>query len=573
MPSPDVSQYVDLTLFDASSQTIYTNAIEYAQVALPELVVREGSIEAVVLQSMALEVQEAIYAINRLPGAITEVLLRMLDLEHLTGERTSGVARFVGTTTGSFVIPVGTRLFYQEDSQSDPLVLTTVSEVTAAHTRSISSISRTGTAVTVATNTRHGLSVGDVVSITGTTTLDEASRTILTVPSLSTFTYTSAVSGSASATTGTVTPVLTIPARGVVDVQATTIGSSFNGLSTGTQLSLLSVVPSVASVTLAQALSGGEDAETDTQYFNRGMTTLSRLSTSLATAAQTSSFVLDGRFPSAYRCTAIDNANNTRNTNLAGNVLIVVAPIDSSPTELLSGNGDGSLNPTDVGYGTLDEINDAVSERSHASLDVDVASPAFVTVGVQATVKRNAGATPFDVENTCETYLGSYLSTNNWDWSTTIRVNEIVNGLGSTSVEVGTSTVPAVDYVSSVTLTPTDVSVPSTSTTNRFSISSISRTTNVVTVTTTAAHGVSIGVGETLYLKVSGVTDTSFNTSGVVTAASASGSQFTFNQTAGNATSSGGVVVALVKKLSNGDLQILDPAPLVISSTHAVTVV
>jgi len=573
MPSPDVSQYVDLTLFDGSSQAIYLNAIEYAQVALPELVVREGSIEAVVLQSMALEVQEAIYAINRLPGAITEVLLKMLDLERLTGERVTGVARFVGTTTGSFVIPVGTRLFYQEDSQSDPLVLTTVSEVTASHLRSISSISRTGTTVTVTTSARHGLFVGDVVSITGTTTLDEASRSIVTVPSLNAFTYTSATSGAASATTGTVTPVSTIPARGVVDVQATTVGSSFNGLTTGTQLSLLSVVPSVASVALAQALSGGEDAETDTQYFSRGMTTLARLSTSLATAAQTSSFVLDGRFPSVYRCTAIDNANNTRNTGLAGNILVVAAPIDSSPTELLSGNGDGSLNPTDVGYGVLDEINDAVSERSHASLDIDVASPAFVTVEVQATVKRNAGATPFDVENTCETYLGSYLSTNNWDWSPTIRINEIVNGLGSINVEVGTSTIQGVDYVSSVTLTPTDVSVPSTSTANRFAISAISRNGTTVTVTTTAAHGVSIGGGETLYLKISGVTDATFNTSGVVLATSASGSQFTYASAASTASSSGGVVVALVKKLSNGDLQILDPAPLTISSTHTVTVV
>jgi hypothetical protein len=241
---------------------------------------------------------------------------------------------------------------------------------------------------------------------------------------------------------------------------------------------------------------------------------------------------------------------------------------------LLSGNGDGSLNPSDVGYGTLDEINDTVSERCHASLEVDVASPAFFTLQVQATVKRNTAASPLSVETACEAYLASLLSTNNWDWSTTVRVNEIVSGLGSLNISVGTASVPAVDYVSTVSLTPTEVSVPSTSTANRFGISSIARSTNVVTVTVSAAHGISIGVGETLYLKVAGVSDTSFNTSGLVAAASASGNQFTFNQTGSNATvSSSGYVVAMVKKLANGDLQILDPAPLPISGTHVVTVV
>jgi hypothetical protein len=43
--SPDVSPYVDLTLFDSSSQAIFEKALDYALVALPELQPREGSTE------------------------------------------------------------------------------------------------------------------------------------------------------------------------------------------------------------------------------------------------------------------------------------------------------------------------------------------------------------------------------------------------------------------------------------------------------------------------------------------------------------------------------------------------
>jgi hypothetical protein len=54
MTSPDVTPYVDLTIFDASSQQIFLDAIDYAKVALPEYAPQEGSIETVLLQALSL---------------------------------------------------------------------------------------------------------------------------------------------------------------------------------------------------------------------------------------------------------------------------------------------------------------------------------------------------------------------------------------------------------------------------------------------------------------------------------------------------------------------------------------
>lgn len=70
-----------------------------------------------------------------------------------------------------------------------------------------------------------------------------------------------------------------------------------------------------------------------------------------------------------------------------------------------------------------------------------------------------------------------------------------------------------------------------------YGISAISRATNVVTVTTTASHFLS--VGDTV--KISGVTDTGFNTN-FATVTEATSVTFKFAQTASDATSSGGTV-------------------------------
>lgn len=69
------------------------------------------------------------------------------------------------------------------------------------------------------------------------------------------------------------------------------------------------------------------------------------------------------------------------------------------------------------------------------------------------------------------------------------------------------------------------------------SISAVSRASNIVTVTCSAACGIVPNQG----FSISGVTDTTFNVNG--TAVTGSGTSFTFNQTGSNSSSSGGSVL------------------------------
>lgn len=574
--SPDVTRYVDLTLFDDSSQAIFQKALDYALIALPEWQPREGSLETIMLQAVALEVQEAIYAINRLPGAVTEVLLRLLDVDRNDGTRATAVVRFEGDSTSSFIIPVGTRLFYQATADSPFLLLETTEAITATHAKAITEIDDDGsTTITVTTSTRHGLDSGDTITLSGTTSgTFDGSYTVDTVPSGTTLTIDDTTGGVATDTTGTLTPDSTVPATGFPPVRTTELTEDFNGLIVGTEFRLLSVVNQVASVTLETTLTGGALAETDTEYFARASATLSRLSVSLTTETHIQQYIAEsGSFPEVYRVKAVTGSDETRETGLSANVMIAVAPIDVDSESLLSGTGDGTLTVDDVGYGVKDEVFDGVSARVHAALSPIVVDPALVTIEVTTSVKGVEGYTSTQVQTSAESALNSYISPNTWDWSNTVRVNEVIYALRNATIETEVVSNIAIDYVQSVSLLPTDVYVPAESTYNQFEISSIARSSNVVTVTTSAAHGVTIGVGETLYIKIIDVTDTSFNTTGLVEALTASGSTFTFDQTAANASSSGGSVIGFVKIDSSGNVVIDDPAALVISGTHDVTVV
>lgn len=71
-----------------------------------------------------------------------------------------------------------------------------------------------------------------------------------------------------------------------------------------------------------------------------------------------------------------------------------------------------------------------------------------------------------------------------------------------------------------------------------YAISSISRTSNVVTVTTSTAHFLSVNDA----VRIAGVTDTGFNTASATVTGVTNSTTFTFAQTAADATSSGGTV-------------------------------
>lgn len=105
MPSPDVRPYVDLTLFDRDPQDLIDTALADAAITLPDWDPREGNTEMVILESDALQIAELIYAINRVPGAVVEVLLRLFGEDRDQGTSPSATIRFKLSDALGHVIP------------------------------------------------------------------------------------------------------------------------------------------------------------------------------------------------------------------------------------------------------------------------------------------------------------------------------------------------------------------------------------------------------------------------------------------------------------------------------------
>ena len=78
--SPDLTPYVDLTLFDRTAQEIIDSAVLLAQIRLPDWTPREGNTEVAMIEAFALEVSEAVFAVNRLTSALVTAILGLYGL-------------------------------------------------------------------------------------------------------------------------------------------------------------------------------------------------------------------------------------------------------------------------------------------------------------------------------------------------------------------------------------------------------------------------------------------------------------------------------------------------------------
>lgn len=110
-PAPDLSGYVDLRLYDKTDQEIIDTARSRLQLDIPELVLREGHTEVVLLESIALEESELVVAVNRIPGAVVEAILHLAGVDKDYGNPAFATATVnVGDALGH-TIPAGTRMY------------------------------------------------------------------------------------------------------------------------------------------------------------------------------------------------------------------------------------------------------------------------------------------------------------------------------------------------------------------------------------------------------------------------------------------------------------------------------
>lgn len=117
----DLTGYTDLVLYDRSPRELVDRALLDAQVKLPGWTPREGNTEVVLIEALALEVAELVYAINRVPGAVMETLLQLAGVTRSPGARAVGTVTVTVVDAAGYTVPAGT-LFRLELDTGDVLL-------------------------------------------------------------------------------------------------------------------------------------------------------------------------------------------------------------------------------------------------------------------------------------------------------------------------------------------------------------------------------------------------------------------------------------------------------------------
>lgn len=125
MPSVDISSYITLDLVDKDPQDIYDTASQYLTTQFPDLTLREGMMETVLVEAVALEVAESVFAINRLPDSMTEVLLQFFGVTRDIGQPPTADIVFTVSGPQGATIPGGSSFSLDTGTGMDPLLLVT----------------------------------------------------------------------------------------------------------------------------------------------------------------------------------------------------------------------------------------------------------------------------------------------------------------------------------------------------------------------------------------------------------------------------------------------------------------
>lgn len=152
MASPDASPYVDLRLYDKDAQDVFEAGLLNLRSWLPEWEPREGHTEVLLMESMALEVAEAVFAINRLPGAVTEVLLRLYGVDRDLGSPPTATFTLTAVDTSGYTIPAELRIALPVSGGEEPIVFTTDTAVLIPAGQLTATVSATGDRNTDAAN-------------------------------------------------------------------------------------------------------------------------------------------------------------------------------------------------------------------------------------------------------------------------------------------------------------------------------------------------------------------------------------------------------------------------------------
>lgn len=160
MPTPDLSAYSDLILYDVQPADLVQRALLDATVKLPDWDPKDGNTEVVLMEALSLVAAEFLYGVNRVPSATTMTVMALLGITRSDGAPATATATFTLSDTLGHDIPAGTIVRLNVGPDAVDFTTTVALSVAAG--------SSTGTvAVQSSTNTAavNGVAVGTVLEL------------------------------------------------------------------------------------------------------------------------------------------------------------------------------------------------------------------------------------------------------------------------------------------------------------------------------------------------------------------------------------------------------------------------
>ena len=407
MPSPDVSNYIDLTVNDIQPSDIYDAAILYAQTALPEWTPTAGSIEDTILQATADMTARLNAAINRLPAGNIEGLIRLFGIERDSGTAPTATVNIVFIDASSRSIPAGTRFGYLDSTGAEPFFY--VFETTETITTSSSSASAG----------IEGVNLFKYPSLASGTQLQLLSA----VSSIQSVTLTSNLAVGSDPETQT-----EFVSRAVAKFAALS-----EALATADQFSSYALT-NYPSVYRAKAFSRLKIQDTITSLTYSGASVTAEIASGHGVTAgdyvrvlESSDSTYEGYFQvGSVDATHIYWSQTASHASAAASAIVTSHTLQEPSTNGYAALYISDLDGASVSAATMTEIEETITNKSIAGLTVRVDNAKLANIGVAVSYKLRSGNLASTVSGAVKAAVESYISANNWEWGQTIYRNEII---------------------------------------------------------------------------------------------------------------------------------------------------
>lgn len=470
MGTPDLTPYIDLTFYDKDPQDIIDEAMLDLQTKLPDWQPREGNVEVLLLESLALPVAQSIFAINRLPGAVVMAILRLYGIEPDPGLQPTVQLTFNVSDALGHDIPADTGVRLDLAGGLEPVVFTTTEALAIPAGSSSGTVLASGDRFTADAN---GVASGTVVQL------------IDSIPFVDTVVTASLINDGIDPQTddewiergvqrfARLSETLVLPRH--FEAKALENPSVIRAKALADYTPTALTTPT--GVTATPQTTGGTLAAGTYSYrvsaINANGETLASAAVTATTTGTTGrvtvawSAVAPGEAlaPSGYRIYGRVGGSELLLATVASNVITwddtgaitpagalpaanttVGAPGTAAGHVTVAVYGNAATVPADV-KATLDaDMEDAAA----ANLSVHVIDPTITTQNVTVTVARKAGYDDATVVANVTAAIQAFLSPATWDWDTTIRRNQLMSVI---------SNADGVDYVDTLTTPAADVAL------------------------------------------------------------------------------------------------------------------